>query len=272
MKLLVTGGAGFIGSNFIRHVLTEHADDRIVNLDKLTYAGNPANLADLERDPRYSLRARRHLRRQAGARRRRAGVRRGGQLRRRDPRGPLDPGPRRASPHRRPRRPRAAGGGRASCGVARLLHISTDEVYGSITRGRGRARPRRCGRRNPYSAAKAGGDLLALAYWNTHRRARASSRACSQQLRPLPVPGEGHPAVRDQRAGGPAAADLRRRPAACATGSTCSTTARRSTWCCAEGRDGEIYNIGGGHEVENLDPDPRDLEADSASRSASSSR
>ena len=55
MKLLVTGGSGFIGSNFIRHVLTTHADDRVVNLDKLTYAGNPANLADLERDPRYAF-------------------------------------------------------------------------------------------------------------------------------------------------------------------------------------------------------------------------
>ncbi len=55
MKLLVTGGSGFIGSNFIRHVLATHADDRVVNLDKLTYAGNPANLADLERDPRYAF-------------------------------------------------------------------------------------------------------------------------------------------------------------------------------------------------------------------------
>ena len=55
MKLLVTGGAGFIGSNFIRHVLREHADDRVVNLDKLTYAGNPANLADIQRDPRYAF-------------------------------------------------------------------------------------------------------------------------------------------------------------------------------------------------------------------------
>ena len=55
MKLLVTGGSGFIGSNFIRQVLATHADDRVVNLDKLTYAGNPANLADLERDPRYAF-------------------------------------------------------------------------------------------------------------------------------------------------------------------------------------------------------------------------
>src|SRR6266513_3396287 len=55
MKLLVTGGCGFIGSNFIRTVLTTHPDDRVVNLDKLTYAGNPANLADLEHDPRYAF-------------------------------------------------------------------------------------------------------------------------------------------------------------------------------------------------------------------------
>ena len=55
MKLVVTGGAGFIGSNFVRHVLREHPDDRVVNLDKLTYAGNPANLADMARDPRYAF-------------------------------------------------------------------------------------------------------------------------------------------------------------------------------------------------------------------------
>ena len=53
MKLLVTGGCGFIGSNFIRHLLAAHPDDSVVNLDKLTYAGNPANLTDVEGDPRY---------------------------------------------------------------------------------------------------------------------------------------------------------------------------------------------------------------------------
>ncbi len=55
MKLLVTGGAGFIGSNFVRHVLAAHPEDSVVNLDKLTYAGNPANLVDVARDPRYSF-------------------------------------------------------------------------------------------------------------------------------------------------------------------------------------------------------------------------
>ena len=52
-KVLVTGGAGFIGSNFIRYALGEHDDWRIINLDKLTYAGNPGNLADIADSPRY---------------------------------------------------------------------------------------------------------------------------------------------------------------------------------------------------------------------------
>ena len=55
MNLLVTGGCGFIGSNFIRQRLLEAGSPlrRLVNLDALTYAGNPANLADLAGDPRY---------------------------------------------------------------------------------------------------------------------------------------------------------------------------------------------------------------------------
>ncbi len=53
--LLVTGGAGFIGSNFIRYLLGSYPDCRIVNLDKLTYAGNLDNLRDVENDPRYEF-------------------------------------------------------------------------------------------------------------------------------------------------------------------------------------------------------------------------
>ncbi|MFH1073819.1 MAG: GDP-mannose 4,6-dehydratase, partial [Candidatus Firestonebacteria bacterium] len=53
MKIMVTGGAGFIGSNFIRYMLSRYKNYSIVNFDKLTYAGNLDNLKDLERSPRY---------------------------------------------------------------------------------------------------------------------------------------------------------------------------------------------------------------------------
>lgn len=55
MKLLVTGGAGFIGSNFIRYILSKYHDAEIVNLDMLTYAGRLENIHDVERDPRHKF-------------------------------------------------------------------------------------------------------------------------------------------------------------------------------------------------------------------------
>ncbi|HEV2893638.1 MAG TPA: GDP-mannose 4,6-dehydratase, partial [Actinomycetota bacterium] len=53
MRFLVTGGAGFIGSNYVRHLLATDPDAQVTNFDKLTYAGNRASVADLEGDPRY---------------------------------------------------------------------------------------------------------------------------------------------------------------------------------------------------------------------------
>lgn len=55
MKILVTGGAGFIGSNFIRYLISVHPDYQIINLDKLTYAGNLENLKDIEPSPGYTF-------------------------------------------------------------------------------------------------------------------------------------------------------------------------------------------------------------------------
>src|SRR3989344_9000056 len=55
MKLLVTGGAGFIGSNFIRYWFKAHPKDEIINFDKLTYAGNLENLEDVSENPNYKF-------------------------------------------------------------------------------------------------------------------------------------------------------------------------------------------------------------------------
>lgn len=55
MRLLITGGAGFMGSNFIRYILNKYPDYKIINLDKLTYAGNLENLRDIEKNSRYKF-------------------------------------------------------------------------------------------------------------------------------------------------------------------------------------------------------------------------
>ena len=65
VEVLVTGGAGFIGSNFVHYALERHPDWHVTTLDKLTYAGRRENLHDVMADP-DTVRARRHLRRGAG--------------------------------------------------------------------------------------------------------------------------------------------------------------------------------------------------------------
>ncbi|MDH5631303.1 MAG: GDP-mannose 4,6-dehydratase, partial [Gammaproteobacteria bacterium] len=54
-RFLITGGAGFIGSNFVRHWITHNPEDRVVNLDALTYAGNLDSLKDIEEAPNYKF-------------------------------------------------------------------------------------------------------------------------------------------------------------------------------------------------------------------------
>jgi dTDP-glucose 4,6-dehydratase len=247
VKLLVTGGSGFIGSNFIRHVLATHADDRVVNLDKLTYAGNPANVADLERDPRYTFVH---------------GDICDAKLVRDAIRG-IDAVVNFAAESHVDRSLMEPDAflktdvfgvftlleAVRELRIARFLHISTDEVYGSVERGSSResdpVRPS-----NPYSASKAGGDLLALAYWHTHRVpvviTRSSNNFGPYQYpekviplfvtnalddRPLPLYGDGRN-VRDWLyvLDNCAAIDLVLR----------------------KGGEGQVYNIGGGHEVENI--------------------
>jgi dTDP-glucose 4,6-dehydratase len=247
VKLLVTGGSGFIGSNFVRHVLTSHPDDHVVNLDKLTYAGNPANLADLERDPRYTF-VRGDICDAAIVRDAIRGV---------------DAVVNFAAESHVDRSLMEPDAflktdvygvftlleAVKELRIGRFLHISTDEVYGSVDRGSSREsdplRPT-----NPYSASKAGGDLLALAYWQTHRVpvliTRSSNNFGAYQYpekviplfvtnaledKPLPLYGDGRN-VRDWLyvLDNCAALDLVLR----------------------KGNEGEVYNVGGGHEVENV--------------------
>ncbi len=160
MKLLVTGGAGFIGSNYVRYVLEERAQDSITVLDKLTYAGNPANLEDVKgritfvrgdiadatvvddlvaaADAVVNFAAETHVDRSiedadAFIRTNVQGTKTLLEAARR----------------------------RSGC---RYLQVSTDEVYGAVLTGHSKESDA-LDPRSPYSAAKAGGDLLVRSYF-----------------------------------------------------------------------------------------------------------
>jgi dTDP-glucose 4,6-dehydratase len=166
MRLLVTGGAGFIGANFVRYVLAQTTDVRLTNLDALTYAGNLASLADIADDPRYRFvegdirdtelvttlvadadavvhfAAESHVDRSIDG-----------------PRAFLETN--------------LVGAGvvfeacrRAE--VDRVLHISTDEVYGSIAEPASFREGDALEPNSPYAVSKAAADLLARSYGVTY--------------------------------------------------------------------------------------------------------
>src|SRR5262245_12933655 len=167
MRLLITGGAGFIGSHLVRRLLSR-PDHTVVNLDALRYSGNPKNLSELEGNPRHifvhgdicdqpmvadlirshriegiiNCAAETHVDRSI-----------------------LEPGAF--------ARTDVVGTGvlleeARRAGIRRFLQVSTDEVYGSVETGMS-AEDDRLAPRSPYSASKAGGDLLALSYWTTYQ-------------------------------------------------------------------------------------------------------
>jgi len=247
VKILVTGGAGFIGSNFVRHVLTTHPDDSVVNLDKLTYAGNLQNLADFASEPRYrfvqgdicdgalvrdliaGVDAVVHFAAETHVDRSNAGA---DEFLRTNVTGTFT-------------LLEAAREGK----LGRFVAIGTDEVYGSVSRGASRELDP-LNPSNPYSASKAAADLLARAYWTTHRLPVVVTRSSNNfgpyqypekviplfvtnalEGKPLPLYGDGKN-VRDWLyvVDNCAAMDLVLR----------------------KGKDGEIYNIGGSNEVENI--------------------
>jgi len=164
-RLLVTGGAGFIGSHFIRSWLAAHPADQVVNLDALTYAGSRARLADVERLPGYRF-VHGNVCDAALVRRAAEGVQ---LIVHFAAETHVDRSITDATPFLRTNVEgtyvllQAA----ATSGISRFIHISTDEVYGPVLEGavdEGAA----LSPRSPYAASKAAADLLAQAFRATY--------------------------------------------------------------------------------------------------------
>jgi len=177
-KILVTGGCGFIGSHFIRHLLTKYDGYEVVNLDKLTYAGNPDNLLDVQDSKRYrfvhgdicdtelvgklvrevdaivNFAAESHVDRSL-----------------------LEPAPFiRTDVHGTYSLLSAAA---ASGNIERILQMSTDEVYGDVPAPQRSKETDILRPRSPYSASKAGGDMQAIAFIETYSLPIVLARPCN---------------------------------------------------------------------------------------------
>lgn len=248
MRLLVTGGSGFIGTNFVRDQLARHPERSVVNLDALTYAGNPANLADLASDPRYVF-VRGDIRDAALVS---------------DLMGEVDAVVHFAAESHVDRSITDPGAfvstnvqgtftlleAARRAGVDRFLHVSTDEVYGSIAEGAFREmdplRPS-----SPYSASKAGSDLLALAYHTTHGLPVVVTR-CSNNYGPYQFPEKLIPLFVTNLLEG-------RKVPVYGSGTNVREWIYVLDHCRAiefvldRGNPGEVYNIGSGVEKTNLE-------------------
>ena len=249
VKVLVTGGAGFIGSNFVRYALATHHDWHVTTLDKLTYAGRLENLKDVLDHSRHDFvkgdvadpavaaplvkasnivvhfAAETHVDRS---------IMSAGEFITTDVYGTFV----------------LLEAAREAAALHRFVQISTDEVYGSVPEGSSREtdelRPR-----NPYSASKAGADRLAYSYWATYDVpviiTRASNNYGPNQFPekviplfitnliddiPVPLYGDGL----NER-------DWLHVLDHC----------RAIDAAIARGTSGEVYNIGGGNHVRNID-------------------
>ena len=165
--LLVTGGAGFIGSNFVHYVLGKYPDYAVVVLDKLTYAGNLDNLRDLTEGPRYrfvrgDIADAALVERLVGEHGVRAIVNFAAETH--VDRSIMDPG---AFIQTDVYGTHVLLEATRKCGLDRMVHISTDEVYGSVPTGLSTEEDK-LEPRSPYAASKAGAELIAFAYHTTY--------------------------------------------------------------------------------------------------------
>jgi dTDP-glucose 4,6-dehydratase len=255
MKLLVTGGAGFIGSNFIRYMLASHPETEIVNLDVLTYAGNPATLKDLEHDPRYTF-----IRGDIGDPRVAESAMTGTDAvvhfaaETHVDRSIKDPS---AFVRTNVLGTHVLLECAKKCGTGTFIHISTDEVYGSRKTGsfseKDFLHPS-----SPYAASKAGSDLLALSYFITYDLPVIVTR-CTNNFGPYQFPEKLIPFFITNLLNN-------RKVPVYGTGENVRDWIYVRDHCRAidllltKGNAGEIYNIGGGNEKTNLEITERILD------------
>ncbi len=257
MKLLVTGGAGFIGSAFVRYVLAHESDTQIVTLDKLTYAGNLENLASLDRHPRHTF-----VKGDICDARAVAPIVEGGidaivhfAAESHVDRSILSPDP---FIETNVRGTATLLDAARKAKIGRFLLVSTDEVYGDIDAPHEADETFPLKPSSPYAASKASADLLALSYVRTFKLplvvTRASNNYGPYQFPekliplmisnamdglPLPVYGDGMQ-VRDWL--------------------YVDDHCRGILAALRKGRDGEVYNIGGNRALPNREVIKRVLE------------
>jgi dTDP-glucose 4,6-dehydratase len=249
VKLLVTGGAGFIGSNFICQVLKEHPDWQITNLDKLTYAGNLENLKDIQDKPGYrfvkgDIVDRKMVDELLG---KRLDVIINFAAESHVDRSILD-----ASPfiETNIKGTQVLLEGAKKHGIQRFIQVSTDEVYGSINSGRF-TEESTLSPSSPYSASKAAADLLCLAYFKTHHLPAIITR-CTNNFGPYQFPEKLIPLAVTNA--------LENKPIPVyGDGLNIRDWLFVSDHCHAldvviqKGQPGQIYNIGGGNDKTNLE-------------------
>lgn len=249
MKVLITGGCGFIGSNFIRYFAAKYPGSRILNVDKLTYAGNLENLQGLEKRKNYRF-VKADIASTAQMKKVFKNFRPGVVVNF-------------AAETHVDRSITAPGaflktnflgvGVLLNCaleyGVEKFLQISTDEVYGSITRGKFRE-DSVLNPSSPYSASKAGADGLAMAYHRTYGLPVVITRS-SNNYGPYQFPEKFIPLVIFNALNGkkiPVYGDGLQVRDWIYVEDNC----RAIDMVLHKGRIGEIYNIGGQNERTNI--------------------
>ncbi len=249
MKVLVTGGAGFIGSNFVRCYLGAHPDDQVVNLDKLTYAGNLDNLTDIQSHPNYQflrgdicdpervaeilsrgVDAVVHFAAESHVDRSIADAR---EFLRTNVQGTytLLEAARRA-------------------GISRFVHVSTDEVYGSQGPDEEADEQSPLSPNSPYAASKAASDLVARACWKTYGFPVVTTR-CSNNYGPNQFPEKLIPLMITNALEGkklPVYGDGLNERDWIFVEDHCRAIDKVLHW----GKQGEVYNIGSEHPISNL--------------------